>query len=118
MMAARKKRPSALNGVIVSVPPTSQEILNVDLDLVKVVGLELELKEVVELRQPKVGMTKFVGLEKELAVPDPMMAALKKRPSALNGVTVSVPPTNQEILNVDLDLEVLEEVKILGQGTL
>ena len=42
-------------------------------------------------------------LEKELAVLDPTTAALKKPPSALNGATVSVPPTSQEILNADLD---------------
>ena len=63
-------------------------------------------------------VTEFVELEKELAVLDLMMAAQKKRPSALNGVIVSVPPTSQEILNADLDLEEQEEVKILGQGTL
>ena len=49
-------------------------------------------------------VTKFVELEKELVVLDPTMAAQKKRPSALNGVIVSVPPTSQEILNADLDL--------------
>ena len=49
-------------------------------------------------------MSQFVALEKELAVLDLMMAAQKKRPSALNGVIVSVPPISQEILNADLDL--------------
>ena len=47
---------------------------------------------------------KSVEQAKELAVLDPMMAALKKHLCVQSGDIVSVPHTNLGILNVDLDL--------------
>ena len=62
-----------------------------------------------------------VGVEsveqgKELAVLDPMMAALQRLLSVLNGDTVSVQHTSLETQSVDLDLIPREEPGLVEKG--
>ena len=54
-------------------------------------------------------MNRSVEQDKELAVLDQMMAALKKHQSVLSGDIVNAPLTNLGILNVVLDL-----IQIMG----
>ena len=93
MMAALQRLLSVLNGDTVSVQHTSLETQSVDLDLII-----CKWKPLLE-----VGV-ESVEQAKELAVLDPMMAALKKHLCVQSGDIVSVPHTNLGILNVDLDL--------------